>query len=78
MLRQPGSVYEAGRSSTLLKVKSFLDAEARVVEHLAGAGHPCRVVASALGDTAEKRDQMAHERVHLEWSRALKPCEVAA
>src|SRR4051812_44273507 len=38
MLRQPGSSYEAGRSSTLLKVKSFLDAEARVVEHLAGAG----------------------------------------
>jgi glycosyltransferase involved in cell wall biosynthesis len=40
------------------------------LEHLAGAGHPCRVVASALGDTDEKRDQMAHERVHLEWSRA--------
>jgi DNA ligase-1 len=38
MLRQPGSAYEAGRSSTLLKVKSFLDAEARVVEYLAGAG----------------------------------------
>ena len=38
MLREPGSRYEAGRSSTLLKVKRFLDAEARVVEHLAGAG----------------------------------------
>jgi DNA ligase-1 len=38
MLRQPASRYEAGRSSTLLKFKSFRDAEARVVEHIAGAG----------------------------------------
>jgi len=38
MMRQPGSLYEAGRSSTLLKVKTFLDAEARVLEHLKGAG----------------------------------------
>jgi DNA ligase-1 len=38
MLRQPGSKYEIGRSSTLLKVKSFKDDEARVVKHLPGAG----------------------------------------
>src|SRR5262249_3263238 len=38
MLRRPGSRYEAGRSSSLLKVKSFRDAEARVVGHQAGAG----------------------------------------
>ncbi|QEH35023.1 DNA ligase [Aquisphaera giovannonii] len=38
MLRQPASAYEVGRSITLLKVKSFLDAEARVLEHLPGAG----------------------------------------
>jgi DNA ligase 1 len=38
MLRQPGSRYEAGRSSTLLKVKSFRDDEARVVQHLPGEG----------------------------------------
>jgi DNA ligase-1 len=38
MLRQPRSKYEIGRSSTLLKVKSFLDAEGRVVGHKAGAG----------------------------------------
>ena len=38
MLRQPGSKYVAGRSSTLLKVKSFRDAEAIVVGHQAGAG----------------------------------------
>ena len=38
MLRRPGSRYEAGRSQTLLKVKSFKDDEARVVGHVAGAG----------------------------------------
>jgi DNA ligase-1 len=38
MLRQPGSRYEAGRSSTLLKVKSFRDAEAVVLAHQDGAG----------------------------------------
>ena len=38
MLRQPGSKYVAGRSTTLLKVKSFRDAEAIVVGHQAGAG----------------------------------------
>jgi DNA ligase-1 len=38
MLRRPGSRYENGRSSTLLKVKSFFDREARVIEHQAGAG----------------------------------------
>ena len=36
MLRQPGSRYEAGRSSTLLKVKRFQDAEARVIGHQGG------------------------------------------
>jgi DNA ligase-1 len=38
MLREPRSKYEIGRSWTLLKVKSFLDAEARVIGHKAGAG----------------------------------------
>ncbi len=38
MLRQPNSKYEAGRSFTLLKVKSFHDAEARVLEYLPGTG----------------------------------------
>lgn len=38
MLREPGSRYEAGRSPSLLKVKTFHDAEARVVEHLPGSG----------------------------------------
>jgi DNA ligase-1 len=38
MMRRPGSRYESGRSSTLLKVKTFHDAEARVLKHLEGAG----------------------------------------
>ena len=38
MLRQPGSRYVAGRPATLLKVKSFLDAEAVVVGYEAGKG----------------------------------------
>ncbi len=38
MMRRPGSRYEVGRSASLLKVKSFFDAEARVVEHLPGEG----------------------------------------
>ncbi len=38
MMRQPRSRYEAGRSSTLLKVKSFHDTEARVIGHVPGAG----------------------------------------
>jgi DNA ligase-1 len=38
MLRQPKSKYHAGRSSTLLKVKTFHDAEALVIGHQAGAG----------------------------------------
>jgi DNA ligase-1 len=38
MVRQPGSRYETGRSLTLLKIKTFRDAEARVLEHLKGSG----------------------------------------
>lgn len=38
MLRQPDSPYEIGRSWTLLKVKSFQDAEALVIGHQPGAG----------------------------------------
>jgi DNA ligase len=38
MLRQPGSKYVSGRSFTLLKVKTFHDAEAVIVGHQPGAG----------------------------------------
>jgi len=44
MLRQPGSKYAKGRSMTLLKVKTFHDAEATVVGHTKGTGrHKGRV-----------------------------------
>lgn len=38
MLRKPGSKYEFSRSSTLLKVKKFHDAEATVIAHEPGKG----------------------------------------
>jgi DNA ligase-1 len=38
MMRQPSSRYEIGRSWTLRKVKTFHDAEARVIAHLRGTG----------------------------------------
>jgi DNA ligase 1 len=44
MLRKPKSLYEIGRSHSLLKVKSFFDAEARVIAHEPGKGrHKGRV-----------------------------------
>ena len=56
MLREPGSLYEAGRSSTLLKIKSFHDAEATVVAHQGGKGkHKGKLgaVVARLGDGTE-------------------------
>lgn len=38
MIRRAGSRYESGRSATLLKVKRFFDAEARVLKHQEGGG----------------------------------------
>jgi DNA ligase 1 len=38
MLRQPGSLYEGKRSRTLLKVKTFLDLDARIVDVIPGKG----------------------------------------
>lgn len=38
MLREPESAYEVGRSNTLLKVKTFHDAEAIVIGHAPGKG----------------------------------------
>lgn len=43
MLRRAGSLYEAGRSSSLLKVKTFQDEEAVVVGHEAGKGRNSEV-----------------------------------
>lgn len=38
MLRRPGSKYDVGRSTSLLKVKTFHDAEATVIDHAEGSG----------------------------------------
>lgn len=38
MIRKPGSLYEVGRSSTLLKVKPFKDTEGTVISHKPGKG----------------------------------------
>jgi len=38
MLRQPGSLYVDGRSHTLLKVKTFVDCEATVIDYEKGKG----------------------------------------
>ena len=38
MLRQPGSQYEVGRSATLLKAKTMLEADACVLAHVPGQG----------------------------------------
>ncbi len=48
MLREPGSKYAIGRSTTLLKVKTFHDAEALVVGHQAGAGRHARRLGALL------------------------------
>lgn len=55
MLRQPGSLYESGRSATLLKVKLFHDAEARVVDYVAGAGRHKGRLGALVVETADGR-----------------------
>ncbi len=53
MVRQPRSRYEAGRSSTLLKVKNFHDAEARVLEHVPGLGRHAGRLGALLVEAAD-------------------------
>lgn len=48
MLRQPGSLYETKRSGTLLKVKTFLDAEATVIGYQHGTGRNRSVVGALV------------------------------
>lgn len=48
MLRQYGSLYVSGRSSTLLKVKRFHDAEARVIGHKRGTGRNAACLGALL------------------------------
>jgi len=53
MLRKPASRYVAGRSATLLKVKTFHDDEARVIEHLPGEGRHKGRLGALLVESAE-------------------------
>jgi DNA ligase-1 len=53
MLRQPGSRYEAGRSASLLKVKTFHDADAVVVGYAAGKGRHKGRLGALVVRTAE-------------------------
>ena len=46
MLRKPESAYQIGRSDDMLKVKSFEDAEATVLAHLAGTGRNAKRMGS--------------------------------
>jgi len=38
------------------------------LHHLAASGHECRIVAAALADTAEKREQARQEQMDVDWS----------
>jgi DNA ligase-1 len=53
MLRQPGSKYEAGRSSTLLKVKTFHTDDAVVIGHQAGEGRHKGRLGALIARTAD-------------------------
>jgi len=48
MLRQPGSAYERKRSGTLLKVKTFHDAEATVIGYEPGTGRNAATIGALV------------------------------
>lgn len=52
MLHRAASLYQAGRSDDLLKLKSYQDAEARVISHLPGKGKHQGVLGALLVETA--------------------------
>ncbi len=41
------------------------------LDHLAASGHECRIVASALADSPEKREQARQEQMDFDWSSEL-------
>ncbi len=55
MLHKGGSFYLAGRSHDLLKVKSFQDAEARVIAHLPGKGKYTGMLGALLVETKDNK-----------------------
>jgi len=55
MLHKGDSFYLAGRSNDLLKVKSYQDAEARVIGHLSGKGKYKGMLGSLLVESEDKK-----------------------
>ena len=55
MLHRDGSLYRAGRSADLLKVKPQFDAEARVIAHIPGKGKYRGLLGALLVEDAEGR-----------------------
>lgn len=53
ILRRPASAYTVGRSATILKVKTFQEAEAVVLEHLPGSGRNAGRMGSLRVETAD-------------------------
>jgi len=53
MLHRAASLYQAGRSDDLLKLKPYQDAEAKVIAHLPGKGRHQGVLGALLVETAE-------------------------
>lgn len=55
MLHRGGAYYQAGRSNDLLKVKTYQDAEARVIAHLPGKGKYSGMLGALLVETEDKK-----------------------
>lgn len=54
IVRKPDALYSSGRSREILKVKSFLDMEARVVAHIGGKGRNHGRLGSLLVEIPDK------------------------
>lgn len=55
MLHKGSALYQAGRSNDLLKVKTYQDAEARVIAHLPGKGKYTGMLGALLVETEDKK-----------------------
>ena len=55
MLHRGGADYRGGRSDDLLKVKPYLDAEARVIAHLPGQGKYTGMLGALLVEMPDRR-----------------------
>lgn len=69
MLRQPGSNYVRARSSTLLKVKSFFDADAIIVGHSPGKGRHRGRLGAYECETTPSRLQIHGKSVSIQAGR---------